>query len=118
MIALTTRVLADLVIIGCLAALGVFAKAFAEGGLAIAGTEIPWSALITGGISLLTAGLTLMVRKEMGAMHITFNSKMDKFMETIAAKSKAEGVLEEKERTAAAAVTRAEGVAEGKGLTS
>lgn len=115
------RLLADLTVLSCLVALGVFAKAFAEGGFAIAGGEIPWSVLALLVTQLFTAGLTILVKTQFNArlndIHVTFNSKMDKLLETVAAKSKAEGVLEEKTRAASESMARSAGIAEGKGLT-
>jgi low affinity Fe/Cu permease len=88
------RILADLLVVAMVAWLGVLAKAFAEGTLTLAGNDIPWNTILQGAVTIITAALVYVIQK----LHNTINSKMDKLLEVVAAKSKAEGILEEKDR--------------------
>ena len=106
---LTVRVVTDLLVIAFVLGLGVLASTLAQPpAVAIPPAEtFPWTAVIQGAITILTAVLAWLVKNQVTELHTTINSKMDALLKLTAAASKAEGVKEERDR---AEVAHAAGV--------
>lgn len=113
----STRLRAVLAHVLVLASTAVLVSgASAEGGITIGGTEVPWGVISTL-ISATAAVLTLLLRSSLQTMRVEFNHQMTEALKATLEKGRAEGILEEKARQASELAARAEGVAEGKGLT-
>jgi len=98
------RVLADLLVVGFIAASGVLFLAMAQGKIPPpTSPEFPWATVIQSGATLLVAIFTWLVKNQVSRVHETFNSKMDALLKLTHDAAKAEGYKAGKDEAAAAA---------------
>ena len=89
------RVLADILVVGFIAASGVLFVAMAQGTVpGPTSQEFPWVTVIQATATVLVAVFTWLVKNQVTRVHDTFNSKMDALIKLTADASRAEGFLE------------------------